>query len=367
MSRELITKEGINKSHKIPYKLLANKAHLCYPLYAHLREEFPITDIIRPKYQALSWEELASKDFPKAPFLINPYVPEVGKTLLWADTSTGKTPLCWTMASCIGDGIPFMGLPTKKGRVLIIEMDTPEMLVHHRIRSWHYQWPRDVQFLFLPQLNIPNVDRAIAEAIMSTVSTFDPNLVIINSLRKCHSMDDKDSAAITMVYGWFERILGVNRASLFVHHERKSPTNPDWRDPGKEKFSGAKNLLNDVQVGIQLAKWRDPQKQCNLRLWHHKTQISAHYKPLGLFLDTSEQSQGTFLKAPLADELTAINVILTENPHLSTSSRDCLIADKLGMTERTAKRRRLIVEAKHFPGVEWLGRAETVDSEEDSE
>lgn len=268
--------------------------------------------------------------------------------LLWGDTSIGKSPLTWTMAAAIGNGTAFFGLPVTPGKkVYYLELDTPETSIASRIKK--LPAAKNVWWDFLPPLSIPFLDegtRASFEAVQRNVF---PDVVFVNTLRKVHDMDDKDSRTAKLVYSFFQKQF-PQAALVFIHHIRKRAQDPKFIDHAKEGFSGAKNWLNDAQVGLHLEKYSGPKE--NLRLYHRKSQVSDLLKPLPLFL----KRDGSTLTSPLYEELLKTYEILNDPPTheeekaFSKMEFDYFISKKLGTSPATAKRRRLSVEGGEFPG-----------------
>lgn len=308
-----------------------------------------------PKARDFSWDELLHMPVTRGHFLIDPYIPRTGKVLLWGDTSVGKSPVSWHMAHCVAEGKPFCGLPTQQARVLFIEVDSTEEGTKVRLQKRPDITTHDVRFIFLSSMSIPNVNPEDVGLIIDRVKTFDPGLIIVNSLQKIHSLSPRETQTATIVYNWWNQVCGPDRAYVFVHHERKTPSNPDFYDADREKFSGSKGWLDSAQVGIQLKKWgKSPEgpHPKEIRLYHHKSQESALYKPLPLIL----AGDGTTITCPPAIELEQVWGYLNEPQNLSklSTQKDKELAKLLKVSEGTAKRRRLAVESTGFPTTKWL-------------
>lgn len=307
----------------------------------------------------VSWEELSKKEYSETPFLINPYVPKAGIVLLWGETSTGKSPLGWHMAAAVGQGIPFFGLPTQMGKVLYIEVDTPQQLVADRLK--HIPPSKGVDFLFLPPMTIPAPSKDCFSLMQNTSKNL-YDLVIVNTLRKVHSLDDKEAQAPKLVYEYFQKMF-PGAAIVFVHHTKKTQMDQHGDKVGrdKESFSGSMAWENDAQVGIQLVPYKNATEGLNLRLVHHKSQVSAKYKPLGLRLE----SDGATMACPKAEKLCIVETLLKSSP-LRGTKLDQEISRAIGESDSTAYRLRRLVETGAFPGVEWLGRLDGPKVEEEA-
>jgi hypothetical protein len=301
--------------------------------------------------ELISWEELSQKTYPEPQFVLDPYIPAKGITLMWGDTSVGKSPVTWHMAAAIGSGKSFFGLPTKPGRVLYIESDTPETSVQPRL-SRLQPCPENVYFLFLPTLSVP-MPRGEDKDALRQGADLDPSVVFVNTLRKVHDMDDKESRTPRLVYSFFQNQF-PSAAIFFTHHIRKRSTDPNAIEHEKEGFSGSKHWLDDAQCGLELQTFRSKDAE-NLRLYHRKSQVSERLNPLPLWL----LEDGTNLRSPLYEQYLSVYDLMNSEAAegMMAKDLDLMIARQLSVSESTAKRRRLDIEGHKFPGSrEFLGR-----------
>lgn len=301
-----------------------------------------------------SWKTLFESPHVEGEFLLYPYIPREGKTLLFGVTSVGKSPLTFNMAYCIGEGLPFFGLPVTQAKVYYMELDSTEPATTRRIKKFSLPPSENVQFSFFSGLNIPAPRRQDVEEIMTTIREHDPGLIIVNTLRKAHDDDDKSSETSKRVYEWFDRMF-PKKALLFVHHERKSPVDVKSREGlvDRERFSGSNAWMNDAQVAVHL---RRDDSNGSVSLWHVKSQETELYRPLPLKL----QQDGSHFKCPLFEELQVIQDILGQNPLAQARELDYKIGKALNVSERTARTRRTqmgdILKGGSNPMLTYLAR-----------
>lgn len=281
---------------------------------------------------------------------------------MFGDTSIGKSPLTWSIAEAVATGRNFYGLPSRQGNVLYIELDTPELSIADRLKKFPSP-PENVWWLFSHPLSIPSITGQVKEEFQKAREELSPALVIINTLRKVHDMDDKESRTPALVYGAFQKFF-PGSSLLFVHHTRKKSLDPKLREVDKESFSGAKNWLNDAQVGLHLERYRSRTGKENLRLYHRKSQVSETLRPLPLLL----HHDGTTLTSPLYDEYAKVYGLLNEHydSSLRAGEMDQLLVKETGLGLGTVKKRRLDIEAGLFPGSRgFLGRGDEGEGEDD--
>ncbi len=279
-------------------------------------------------------------------FFIDPFVIRQGITLIWGKTSIGKSPLTWEMARAIGSGEDFFGLKTEKGRVLYIEVDTPLGVVHDRVTK--IPAAPDVWFLFGNPFNLPFMDKEDRGELVKIRDEVRPDVVFFNTLRKMHTMDDREAKVPRLVYGLMKDTF-PKAALVFVHHERKSSVDPRAQSHEGEAFSGSGHWLNDAQSGLQLQKYSDGRS--NLMLYHRKSQASMKLKPMPLLL----ARDGTRLTCPLYEELLQTETVMGVRTEKG-QDLDKMLAMILGVSESTARRRRLLIEEGKFPGRGYLER-----------
>ncbi len=308
-----------------------------------------------------SHRELQAKTFAAPTWVIDPYVPAGGSVFLWGNTSIGKSPLTWHMVLAAATGTSFFGLPTSESRVLYLELDTPEISVVPRIQKlptppgaedWmdRVAWVFDEHFVVPPILTQKCDTSSRLEELRLK---YEPDFVVVNTARKVHSFDDKDSKTPSTIYNYF-KLMFPGAATLFVHHERKQSTNPDAAEIPEESFSGSKAWTNDAQVALHLMTYRGKMGKSNLRLYHIKSQVSEKVKPLEMKL----HDDGTVMSSHVFDEYRMVY----EHLHKWDGEKrefDQTVGKLLGLGEATVRRRRLHIEAGKWPGSrEWLGRAD---------
>src|SRR6202040_2652009 len=56
-------------------------------------------------------------------FLVKDMLPVQSIAIVGGESTIGKSPLLYQLALCVASGIPFLGLPTEKGRVLYLDLE----------------------------------------------------------------------------------------------------------------------------------------------------------------------------------------------------------------------------------------------------
>jgi len=281
-----------------------------------------------------TWSELLEEEDKPISFLLHPYIASHSITLLHARKGQGKSPLTWNWGLSIASGKDWCGLPTQRGRVLYIEVDTPRVVVKPRLRFLEAEYPRDIPFRieFLEGgIDILN-PRASLLRDMKTWAAEEPDLVIVNTLRKVFAASANDSEVPSRVYGAFQHIFPTS-ALLFVHHDRKRPREGEGdRETEGEDLSGSLAWKNDAQVSLHLRKWG--KKPGVVVLDHTGSQASELHPPL--ILRVGEDGSHV---SPLREEsLSEVRRILAlVPPGTGAREMDRMVAEALGCSERTAR------------------------------
>jgi len=182
-------------------------------------------------------------------WLVKPFFPREGIVLLYGKKGVGKSPLTWALAEAVATGTPWLGdKPTTTGEVLYLELDTPRMVVEPRIRQ---AITSSQVAIFFPET--PISDPAGWKVMVDQTKHVKPVLVVVNTLRKSHSSTDIESSIPSRLYAKFQTTW-PRTCLAFVHHEKKTPTNPDHGAEEGEEFSGSLAWANDAQVVMRLGR-----------------------------------------------------------------------------------------------------------------
>jgi len=163
-----------------------------------------------------------------------------------------------------------------------------------------------------------------------------PNLVIIDSLRKVYAGEERDGEMPSQVYGKFREIF-PEASIMFLAHDRKHVRQPDGRPaPSREEFSGHNAWANDAQSTMRVERVGQ-----RIHLEHNKSQFSETLdEPLKLQL----AQDGITIIEPDTERVGQARKIMGENPGLSASALDNLIAEKLKTSTRNARRVRALAK-----------------------
>ena len=224
--------------------------------------------------------ELLAEPDEQIAWICNPFVVRHGITFLYGKTTIGKSPLTWELARCVSQGLPFLGWPTSKGRVLYLEADTPKIAVKPRLHL--LPEPRGdwrMEFLVGLSLDLMEPKNRIHDLLAKgRVLWGEPDLVIWNVLRQFYRGSSIAGEIVPVIYATM-RGLFPQAGHVVVGHDRKSSLDPTAAPHADEDFSGSSAWWDLATVGLHLVK-----KSPGLILYHTKSQASEMVAPMALDL-----------------------------------------------------------------------------------
>jgi hypothetical protein len=189
-------------------------------------------------------------------YIVQDLIPESSVNLAVGDSGLGKTAWAYQLGLAVAGGVPFVGNPTKQGRVLYIDLENGRDQITELAQrlSGHLNltvFPDD-NFLLIP------LDGDWVK-LTKIVEQIRPSLVIIDTLRAFNPQAEQDNEGAATFLGGL-RLLArkYKTAFILIHHVKKpgehgSPTlehSPvmSWL----LEASGARALVNqtDVRIGF---------------------------------------------------------------------------------------------------------------------
>jgi len=269
-----------------------------------------------------TWNDVATGTYIKPPFLIEEFIPSEGIVLLWGVSSIGKTPIAWHMARSLATGADFAGFLVRKSKVLFIELDQPEIVTAERIRDLPLL-PDDSLLVLehLAPFTTP-LEPKCQERLEFLNASVEPDVVFIDTLRKCHNLDDIPSETVQKVYTQFRRIFPTS-CVVFIHHERKMGI--DDHRPPEESFAGNRAWINDAQIGIRAHKHKGDLVLTMLKNQMGEIDWNVRFKLVN----------GNELRSNVNEKQLLREIVETVEP----KERVAAAIKMFGMPERTARRK----------------------------
>lgn len=192
----------------------------------HVDEELAWQDLkerlVRPPTLIGAAAMLAAAQI-EASFLVKNMIPAGAITLMVGAPGAKKSWLAYALALATARGTDWMGVEvTPKGKsknVIIFNYDNPTPECGRRFKRLGMTAHDNIHFhsVDLDPLRLPKA----AESIRAIVQHLEPSLVVIDSLRQAHEVDENSSSDMAKVMGCYKQLYTNGCAVVIVHHAPK--------------------------------------------------------------------------------------------------------------------------------------------------
>jgi hypothetical protein len=282
-------------------------------------------------YSSLALAEL-QLDLP--PFRVESLFPATGDAFIYGKWGTGKTVLALEIAAGIASGANVFGFPAKSGRVIYLMLDMALIVFHVRFKP-RMPFPDGIEWVFFDrQINILKPQPSEAKKLNELQKTINPDVVIVDTLRKSYAADEKDGQTPSAVYTAFRGFF-PNSLNIYLAHDRKFDSGSVA--PKDESFSGHQAWVNDATIAYHLEKKGSQDGRRGLTL------TKSHFSDVDAFptLTLQLSEDGTSIKGLGYERQRDIEKLIAENRGLGARELDELIAQQFGIGPRQARRIRL--------------------------
>lgn len=203
-----------------------------------------------------SLEDFLAENFNQPLFLIDKIIPTAGRPgIIFGKRGSGKSHLANNLIKAIADGEHFLGrYKTRQGRVTYLSVDMPVQMVQERsgkLASTVNNW-QNVQ-ISVTDTPIDVIKSRPDEKWVKEIMAFEPDLLIIDTLRKIHRLDENDNQTVAILQAALARTFGGQIAIALIHHERKDNEHSNY-SPLEERASGAGAWMDSGEFGIHISK-----------------------------------------------------------------------------------------------------------------
>ena len=208
-----------------------------------------------PGLTTINGSALYERFFQPRQFLLDAVLSRGTLAMLGGRPKSGKSWLAFQLAQAIDTGLPFLGKPTTKTKVLYLCLEDGERRIHERlhIRKWK---PQNTHFVFssLPLDNEKGGGIGAGfEQLANEVKSLDAGLIIIDTLRSAISghVDESDNAGMAAILNPLANFAHENnRAILVTHHTTKATSSEDVFN----SFRGASSIRGAYDLGVILER-----------------------------------------------------------------------------------------------------------------
>jgi hypothetical protein len=200
--------------------------------------------------------------------LIEGLIPRRSIVVLVADSGLGKTPFQYQQAFCIASGIDFLGHPTRRGRVFIVDYENGLVQMQAMLGQFaqYYNLPLPNDNLVLFDANdAPPEWESPGFTLIDAINYIKPDITFIDSLGSAFpDMESKNEIA-NAKFKQLRQVIAATGTSvqLLLHPPKQSSRRPEDQPERLEggnlskwfhhNTRGARALINtpDVRLGIE--------------------------------------------------------------------------------------------------------------------
>jgi len=197
-----------------------------------------------------------NKDFHRPQFVVDKWIPYGGEPcIFFGDPGHGKSFLCNTLIKAVADGEPMLHqFKTMQGRIVYCSFDMPLQMVQDRMKRLYttIECPENVGVVVCDsRINIMKT-KPEDEWMQETMKQ-EPLIVILDTLRKIHYMDENEQKTVTQIYGKLGELFGAHTTPLVIAHQRKF-SHIDTQKRADQRVSGHYSWVSDSDFGVQVDK-----------------------------------------------------------------------------------------------------------------
>ena len=209
---------------------------------------------------------IRAQEIGASSYLIERVLPARSLSILLGDSGLGKSPWAYQAGMCVAAGVPFLGLETVKGAVVIADFENGigDMCELTERISRYLGLPAPPEELYLWSLNdcTPQYGK-LGHTLHEMLREVRPALAIVDSLGSyAPEAEEKNSTATRMLKEFRSVGRECGTATMFVHHRRKQPRKAEESAGPLESCynlrrwfqdaRGASALINgtDIRLGV---------------------------------------------------------------------------------------------------------------------
>lgn len=197
-----------------------------------------------------SFADLVARDFPPQLFLVADLIPAGQLVMLGGRGKAGKSWLVLQLIAAIDRGIPFLGKPTKRGKVLYLALEDGRRRLNQRPKLMNWQPSPAVDIGFRVD-TFDHGGQGLAH-VRQAIAAGGYDLVVIDTLVKTlsGSADENNNTEMGAICNELADMAHDSGACiLIVHHTSKQTVENPF-----DALRGASAIRNSYDVGLMLVR-----------------------------------------------------------------------------------------------------------------
>lgn len=310
---------------------------------------------LRRKY-IYTADEFSDLEPQSVGFLIDRLIPKEGIVLFHGKYGSYKTALTLNIAKAVAGGTPIWGIPAAPAKVLYVEGDTPIHGILPRSKTLGIRGlPLHIASIY-PGMDVINYKRdPLArdkwEELHASHLQEHYGLIVLDSLRSLHSMDETRGETAREVYRALA-MLFPECCLIVIHHDRKTKDDPkanqfksqEQIEVEHESFMGSQRWIDMATTSIKVAK----HGRTGIVMTQTKSQVGDTHPQI--YVPRPEDGVTMNGEATINDQ-TISTFVGSIDParmaRIKLSDLDEILANRFGVSVRFANTKRVEWEEEH--------------------
>ncbi len=293
----------------------------------------------------LTARELLNRDIPPREFILHPWLPEAGLTMVFAPPGVGKTYLCLATAIVISTGGQLFDWEVSKARdVLYVDAEMHEKDLQDRLRKLSGDIPNDrLRFVnggWQSSNNtvIPDISRKDGQKMIEDQIKDAKVLILDNLSTLSRTGRDNEASSWMSIQEWGIHLRHKGIAVIFVHHAGK--TKSEGGDP-VQRGTSAREIVLESTLCLKRPKQYSEEDGCVFEVKFPKSR-GFYGKNAESFEARLEEKNGRFIWHH--KQLKERNYDLIVDLYNDGITNQKAIAEELGISQQAVSKS--IVKAK---------------------
>jgi hypothetical protein len=199
---------------------------------------------------AMSFKEFITKEYPPAKFAIEPFFELETLNMLSAPPNNWKSWLLFYLGVQIARGdMAFGKFRSEKLGVLIVNEEDSARAIQDRFKSLGVT-QQDLQ-IYLHVAKGLKINKSFIEQIVKEMNEKNLKILILDSLRALHSMDENSSKEMQEIADYLKEITRRGITVIFTHHHRKKTFGDKGDQAESTRGSSALNAAASGHVSLE--------------------------------------------------------------------------------------------------------------------
>lgn len=256
-----------------------------------MREEW-IKEIEKEELTPAGWEvikgnNLLKMELPEPEFLVEKLIPRAGISILSGNPSSGKSWILLELAKCVGSNrMLFEKYKTKEIRTIYIDEESPKTEIKRRFEMLN---PAPITLLDFMPMNGFKIDNGEQrKTLLDFCDWRGYKLVIFDSLRDIHSLNENDSTEAQKLIDYFREFTRKGITIIISHHQRKEGFSVWQKESPTQALRGSSAILGGIDCLLMVEKAEETPEKMAFTITQAKLRQGKNLEPFKVNLIEEE-------------------------------------------------------------------------------